>query len=227
MTSRQQIYDADAPYRRSLSVVSPALGRPCAWHQYALRPGSSHKRQAPCTCEQPIVLVVLLKQSKDRVPSLCWLMSPPDSVMKYDLDICIYRPHTRCLDRLGKDARAPKRAVIGQAAFARYLNFLREKHPLRSCPSSATTFPSIVSAMDEEENIDIAAAMGFGSFGGTKKRKYDQASSPKSKADASGANSTKLGVRTKKTAGPEALQAANQTEGTLSQTPLAIAKSLT
>ncbi|RAR03270.1 hypothetical protein DDE82_005280 [Stemphylium lycopersici] len=51
--------------------------------------------------------------------------------------------------------------------------------------------------MDEEDNADIAAAMGFASFGGTKKRKFDHANSPKARADASGANSTKLGVRTK------------------------------
>lgn len=67
--------------------------------------------------------------------------------------------------------------------------------------------------MEEEDNIDMAAAMGFSSFGGTKKRKFDHASSPKAKADASGANSTKLGVRTKKVAGadedgPEENQAA-------------------
>jgi len=53
----------------------------------------------------------------------------------------------------------------------------------------------------EEDDTDIAAAMGFSSFGGTKKRKYDQSNSPKPpKADASGANSTQLGVRTKKSA---------------------------
>lgn len=59
--------------------------------------------------------------------------------------------------------------------------------------------------MDEEEDMDIAAAMGFGSFGGTKKRKYDHASSPKaaSKEDASGANTTQLGVRSKKVATDE------------------------
>jgi hypothetical protein len=57
--------------------------------------------------------------------------------------------------------------------------------------------------MDEEENADIAAAMGFASFGGTKKRKFDHANSPKAKADASGANSTQLGVRTKKVASTE------------------------
>ncbi|KAF2853896.1 hypothetical protein T440DRAFT_292962 [Plenodomus tracheiphilus IPT5] len=55
--------------------------------------------------------------------------------------------------------------------------------------------------MDEEEDMDIAAAMGFGSFGGTKKRKYDHTKSPKPTADdASGANSTQLGVRPKKLA---------------------------
>lgn len=48
--------------------------------------------------------------------------------------------------------------------------------------------------MDED---DIAAAMGFSSFGGTKKRKLDQRNSPSAKADASGANSTRLGVRPK------------------------------
>jgi hypothetical protein len=52
----------------------------------------------------------------------------------------------------------------------------------------------------EEDDSDIAAAMGFSSFGGTKKRKYDQSNSPKPKADASGANSTQLGVRTRKSA---------------------------
>lgn len=54
--------------------------------------------------------------------------------------------------------------------------------------------------MDEEDDMDIAAAMGFSSFGGTKKRKYDQAGSPKAptEADASGANTTELGVRMKK-----------------------------
>lgn len=47
--------------------------------------------------------------------------------------------------------------------------------------------------------MDIAAAMGFASFGATKKRKYDQSNAPQpSKADASGANSTQLGMRTKK-----------------------------
>lgn len=61
-----------------------------------------------------------------------------------------------------------------------------------------------LSVMDEEEDIDIAAAMGFSSFGGTKKRKFDHENSPKAKADASGANSTKLGVRTKKVASGEA-----------------------
>lgn len=49
----------------------------------------------------------------------------------------------------------------------------------------------------EEDDLDIAAAMGFASFGGTKKRKFDHTNSPKSKADASGANSTKLGMRSK------------------------------
>ena len=57
--------------------------------------------------------------------------------------------------------------------------------------------------MDEEENPDIAAMMGFGSFGGTKKRKFDQANSPKSKIDASGANSTRLGVRMKSDVGEQ------------------------
>jgi hypothetical protein len=54
--------------------------------------------------------------------------------------------------------------------------------------------------MDEEDDMDIAAAMGFSSFGGTKKRKYDQTGSPKAptEADASGANTTELGVRTNK-----------------------------
>jgi hypothetical protein len=53
--------------------------------------------------------------------------------------------------------------------------------------------------MDDEEDMDIAAAMGFGSFGGAKKRKYDQTNSPKAKPAASGANTAQLGVRTRKT----------------------------
>jgi hypothetical protein len=78
--------------------------------------------------------------------------------------------------------------------------------------------------MDEEENDEIAAAMGFASFGGTKKRKYDHTNSPKAKADASGANSTKLGVRTKKVAGAQ--EPENEDENTptdhLSQAPHAL-----
>ncbi|PVH97197.1 hypothetical protein DM02DRAFT_644334 [Periconia macrospinosa] len=50
---------------------------------------------------------------------------------------------------------------------------------------------------DDEMNDEIAAAMGFSSFGGSKKRKFDHTNSPKTKPDASGANSTKLGVRPK------------------------------
>ncbi|CAO2654250.1 Nn.00g109830.m01.CDS01 [Neocucurbitaria sp. VM-36] len=58
----------------------------------------------------------------------------------------------------------------------------------------------------EEDDVDIAAAMGFASFGGTKKRKFDHTNSPKAKVESSGANSTKLGMRTKKTAGEEAIE---------------------
>jgi hypothetical protein len=50
--------------------------------------------------------------------------------------------------------------------------------------------------MADMEDDEIAAAMGFSSFGGTK-RKYDQTNSPKAKADVSGANTTRLGVRSK------------------------------
>jgi hypothetical protein len=52
---------------------------------------------------------------------------------------------------------------------------------------------------DFEENDEMAAMMGFSSFGGTKKRKFDQTNSPKAKDEysASGANSTELGMRTK------------------------------
>lgn len=52
---------------------------------------------------------------------------------------------------------------------------------------------------DFDENDEMAAMMGFSAFGGTKKRKYDQANSPKAQDEysASGANSTELGVRTK------------------------------
>ena len=51
---------------------------------------------------------------------------------------------------------------------------------------------------DFDENDEMAAMMGFSSFGGAKKRKFDQTSSPvKEEYSASGANSTELGVRTK------------------------------
>ncbi|KZM22320.1 uncharacterized protein EKO05_0000195 [Ascochyta rabiei] len=51
---------------------------------------------------------------------------------------------------------------------------------------------------DFGENDEMAAMMGFSSFG-AKKRKFDQANSPKAQDgySASGANSTELGVRTK------------------------------
>jgi hypothetical protein len=55
---------------------------------------------------------------------------------------------------------------------------------------------------DEEEDMDMAAAMGFSSFG-AKKRKYDQTNSPNPKADASGANTAPLGMRAKKFANSE------------------------
>ena len=66
---------------------------------------------------------------------------------------------------------------------------------------------------DFDENDEMAAMMGFSSFGGTKKRKFDQANSPaKDEYSASGANSTELGVRTKAShdqqpSGEEALSA--------------------
>ncbi|KAF2688017.1 hypothetical protein K458DRAFT_415092 [Lentithecium fluviatile CBS 122367] len=47
----------------------------------------------------------------------------------------------------------------------------------------------------EDVDDEVAAAMGFSSFGATKKRKFDQTGSPKAKVDASGANMTQLGVR--------------------------------
>ncbi|KAH7410245.1 hypothetical protein DE146DRAFT_343211 [Phaeosphaeria sp. MPI-PUGE-AT-0046c] len=57
--------------------------------------------------------------------------------------------------------------------------------------------------MDEDDDLDIAAAMGFSSFGGTKKRKHDQTDSPQGKVGASGANTTELGVRTIRATGDE------------------------
>jgi hypothetical protein len=51
---------------------------------------------------------------------------------------------------------------------------------------------------DFDENDEMAAMMGFSSFGGTKKRKFEQTKSPAQEDhSASGANSTELGVRTK------------------------------
>jgi hypothetical protein len=71
--------------------------------------------------------------------------------------------------------------------------------------------------MDEEDNDDIAAAMGFASFGGTKKRKFDHTNLPKAKADASGANSTQLGVRTKKAASAQETETENTPTDHLNQ----------
>ncbi|KAH6643747.1 hypothetical protein C7974DRAFT_407461 [Boeremia exigua] len=51
---------------------------------------------------------------------------------------------------------------------------------------------------DFDENDEMAAMMGFSSFGGNKKRKFDHTKSPAKDDDtASGANSTELGMRTK------------------------------
>ena len=46
--------------------------------------------------------------------------------------------------------------------------------------------------------MDIAAAMGFSSFGRSKKRKFNQAIAPKAQSEITGANSTQLGVRPKR-----------------------------
>jgi hypothetical protein len=77
---------------------------------------------------------------------------------------------------------------------------------------------------DEEDDIDMAAAMGFSSFGGTKKRKYDQTNPPKPKADASGANSTQLGMRTKKTSGSDPEVSGNANESITSSTKAPVSK---
>lgn len=50
---------------------------------------------------------------------------------------------------------------------------------------------------DDMVAADMAAAMGFSSFGGNKKRKFDASNSPKSQPAGKGANSIPLGVRTK------------------------------
>lgn len=62
--------------------------------------------------------------------------------------------------------------------------------------------------------MDIAAAMGFSSFGGSKKRKFDQSNSPKAKVDVSGANSTLLGVRPKVVASEEQSEIETTSEAT-------------
>ncbi|KAJ4347012.1 uncharacterized protein N0V89_010946 [Didymosphaeria variabile] len=67
--------------------------------------------------------------------------------------------------------------------------------PTQFAPSYLNYDTTSMDKMDGMEDDDVAAAMGFSSFGGTKKRKYDQTNSPKAKADASGANTTRLGVR--------------------------------
>jgi hypothetical protein len=67
---------------------------------------------------------------------------------------------------------------------------------------------------EQEDDMDIAAAMGFCSFGGTKKRKYDQTDSPKAKIGASGANTTQLGMRTKKAANDDSVNTGNVTGST-------------
>lgn len=63
--------------------------------------------------------------------------------------------------------------------------------------------------MDEE----MAATMGFSSFGASKKRKLDQTHSPKAKPSSSGANSTALGVR------PKITNDGNDTSGTATGVP--------
>jgi hypothetical protein len=99
-------------------------------------------------------------------------------------------------------------ALIGQftlPGLAWFTQFVPQHVSLSSRPFPAFLYTKpvdssqgqVVISMDEDEDPDIAAMMGFGSFGGTKKRKYDQTNSPKSKIDASGANSTQLGVRMK------------------------------
>lgn len=80
--------------------------------------------------------------------------------------------------------------------------FLFHAIPIRPAPRS-TRYASNLHNMDDEEDIDIAAAMGFGSFGASKKRKFDHTKSPQAIIESSGANSTKLGVRTKKQVGVE------------------------
>jgi hypothetical protein len=77
---------------------------------------------------------------------------------------------------------------------------------------------------DEEDDMDMAAAMGFSSFGGTKKRKYDQTNSPKPRADASGANSTQLGMRTKKTSSNEPGVGSNTNERITASTRAPVSK---
>ncbi|KAL1656079.1 hypothetical protein SLS61_001149 [Didymella pomorum] len=73
---------------------------------------------------------------------------------------------------------------------------------------------------DFDENDEMAAMMGFSSFGGTKKRKFDQTKSPaKEEYSASGANSTELGVRTK---APE-IQTPNDEEASISSSSSAAA----
>ena len=59
---------------------------------------------------------------------------------------------------------------------------------------------------DVDGDDEIAAAMGFSSFGHSKKRKFDQTNSPKAKIGASGANMTELGVRPKVVAGEDSLE---------------------
>jgi hypothetical protein len=67
---------------------------------------------------------------------------------------------------------------------------------------------------EQEDDLDIAAAMGFSSFGGTKKRKHDQTNSPKAKMDASGANTTELGVRSKRATNDDSMDMGNFTGST-------------
>lgn len=52
--------------------------------------------------------------------------------------------------------------------------------------------------MEDFEDDEMAAAMGFSSFGGSKKRKYEPPSPTQGAASGSGANSQQLGVRPKK-----------------------------
>lgn len=132
---------------------------------------------------------------------------------------CLRRKNVDCQD---PDSAGALRSLADGATLAQNHAYVDSFHSASTSKGKTTHRYSYVNSnMEdhdmEEEELDIAAAMGFGAFGGTKKRKYDHSNSPRTKVDASGANSTQLGMRTKKAVAQETPEAQGA-DGTTSRT---------